>query len=120
MKSFTFYTTVAAIVIGTGMVCSSLMVIFVGLIFGPLLLSPLLVTLYLARNLSGTSIQLILLSSTLLYFAYFVYWFYFLHDGAGHLDLPALLYTVPVMGVFWTTAGIIDYLRPRPPEKPAL
>ena len=112
-KSITLRATVLAILAGTSAVCSRLLIFYVGLILGPFLLSPLVITLLLSTSLSGRCSQFILLASTLLYFTYFTYLVYF-HPGLnGTIDLKALLYSAPIMVVFWITAGMFSIREQR-------
>lgn len=107
MKSLTGITTLVAIIVGTGVVCHSLLVVFVGLVLGPLLLSPLFVTLILSRVVCGSFSQLILLSSTVLYSGYFSYLFYRHLEQNGNFDVRALTYSLPIMVGFWIAACVM-------------
>ncbi|HEX7261183.1 MAG TPA: hypothetical protein VF258_05155 [Luteolibacter sp.] len=112
MKLFTIITTLVFFVGGTSAVCNSLFVVFVGLILGPILLSPLLVTLFMSKFLTGNGTQITLLVSTVSYFSYFIYMFYFRPLSDGGFNFLALSYSVPIMIVLWFTAGFLSESRP--------
>lgn len=111
MKSFTFIITLLAIVSGTCVVCSSLFIVFVGLVLGPILLSPLFITLVMSKLLSGTGTQIILLCSTAIYFPYFIYLFCFRLGPEGYFDFLALMYAAPIMILLWFVAGALSLTR---------
>jgi hypothetical protein len=101
MRRITSLATLLAILIGTGAMCRSLMVPFVGLLLGPLFLSPLFVTLVLSRKICGAYAQSLLLLSTVLYAAVYFSWLSYFHGSVA----PA--WSLPAMIVLWGAAVLL-------------
>lgn len=108
MRKVTRWFTIFSIIAGIGMVSTFLFVPLVGIFIGLIMVSPLFVTLIMSNLLVGNATQVILFGSTAGYLTNLIYKLYF---SSNPDDALPLVYSIPVMIVFWFAAGFLSLTR---------